>query len=53
MIVQGTVTVPGDKSITHRLLLLAALGFLVTRASPTDCCCSRRSLAGPAKSATH
>ncbi len=25
MIVQGTVTVPGDKSITHRLLLLAAL----------------------------
>lgn len=25
MIVQGTVRVPGDKSITHRLLLLAAL----------------------------
>jgi 3-phosphoshikimate 1-carboxyvinyltransferase len=25
MIVHGTVTVPGDKSITHRLLLLAAL----------------------------
>lgn len=25
MIVQGTITVPGDKSITHRLLLLAAL----------------------------
>lgn len=25
MMVQGTVTVPGDKSITHRLLLLAAL----------------------------